>query len=269
MARASSTLWSSERRPPSFTKVRDFRRRTVWPGTPTPLSSVTRPRTGTRVSSGAAAATAPRRTSSPIDAAATALGAGARPIPDASGSTAVPSAVVGELHVEVQGAVAQGLDRPLQFVLVPALDPDLVRLDGRLDLEPAPLEDLDDLLRLILRDPLLQGDLLPEAAAGGLLRRLEVQPLGRHAACGELLHEDLGHRGELVLVVRSQMDDLLIAADVGDAPLEVVTLPDLLEGLVDGVVHLLQVDLRNDVKGTLGRHRYVLRGAERRVILAP
>src|SRR5262245_20162544 len=111
---------------------------------------MTRPRTLTGLSSvwASPAAGESRR-------AATARGAAIRlrcagPEPPFRAGTRTPSAIIGELHVEAQGRIAQHLDGSLQFVLALSLDPHLIALDRRLHLEPARLEDLHDLFRLIL-----------------------------------------------------------------------------------------------------------------------
>src|SRR5690606_13760930 len=59
-------------------------------------------------------------------------------------------------------------------------------------------------------------------------------------------------------------EDRVLAAplDRGADALEVVALRDLLGGLVDGVVHLLAVDLAHDVEGRVGCHRWGLLGCE-------
>ena len=142
----------------------------------------------------------------------------------------------------------------MKVILVLPLDADLTALDGRLHLDAARLEDLDDLLGLVLGDPLLQHRLLPEAATRRLLRVLEGQTLGRDTPRGQLLHEDLGHGAQLVIVVGDEVQELLFAPDIGDASLEIVALADLLESLLDSVVDLLQIDLGHDVEGALGRH---------------
>src|SRR5947209_6810335 len=128
--------------------VRDFNSRTIWAGTPSPASSVIRPRTvivdtgrSARAVPGRRARSARRAPTEPRDAAATRA-------PDICRRKNAPSAIVRELHVEVEGAVAQDLDGGLKVILVLALDADLVPLDGRLDLDPARLEDLYDFLGL-------------------------------------------------------------------------------------------------------------------------
>src|SRR6185503_17150250 len=87
--------------------------------------------------------------------------------------------VVGELHVDAEVGVLQHLDDGLQVVPVLARDPDLLALDGGLDLELAALDDLHDFAGLLRGDALLQADDLPRRAAQGLLDRAEGQGLQR------------------------------------------------------------------------------------------
>src|SRR5262245_46576525 len=63
--------------------------------------------------------------------------------------------VVRELHVDPQIRLLQSPDHGLQVVPVLARDPHLVGLDGGLDLDLHPLDDLYDLARLLGRDALL------------------------------------------------------------------------------------------------------------------
>src|ERR1041385_405954 len=68
-------------------------------------------------------------------------------------------AVVDELHVDPEIALAQQLDGRLEHVAVTAGDPHKVAVDRGLYLELAVLDRLDDLARLFDWDALLQRDL--------------------------------------------------------------------------------------------------------------
>src|SRR5258705_5432580 len=75
-------------------------------------------------------------------------------------------AEVHELHGDVQVLAAQELHDGLQVVALLAGDPHLLALDRRLDLELRLLHQLDDLARLVGRDPALQVELLLRRAGG-------------------------------------------------------------------------------------------------------
>src|SRR6058998_2218660 len=118
-----------------------------------------RPRSATRSTPSCARPTAGRNRMSASDAAPAILHPLRRPAARNRLVKDAPSAVVGELHIEVRGGVAQDLHGPLQLVLALPLDPDLVRLNRSLYLETARFEDLHDFLCALLGDSLLQHDL--------------------------------------------------------------------------------------------------------------
>ena len=70
-----------------------------------------------------------------------------------------------------RSVLLQQLHHGLQVVLVLAADPQLVALDGGLDLELRALDELDDLAGLLGGDALLQRDLLAHGAAERLVDR--------------------------------------------------------------------------------------------------
>src|SRR5688572_25231535 len=101
------------------------------------------------------------------------------------------SAVVGQLHREVvDGALDQGDDR-LEVVALLRGDPDLLALDLDLDALGALVADqLADLLGLLLRDALLEGD-ADLGLLAGLPRLAGVQDLQALVALDQLLLEDV------------------------------------------------------------------------------
>jgi hypothetical protein len=64
------------------------------------------------------------------------------------------------------------------------------------------------------------------------------------------VRQDFLHRFELVLVRGGELDDLVLVLelDFGVGVLQVEARADLLEGLVDGVAHLLDLDFADHVK---------------------
>src|SRR6185503_6604454 len=76
-------------------------------------------------------------------------------------------AVIGELHVDAEIALAQHLDHRLQDVAVASRDPHKIALDRRLHLQLAVFDLLDDLARFLGWDPLLQRDFLLDGRTGG------------------------------------------------------------------------------------------------------
>src|SRR6059036_694545 len=87
---------------------------------------------------------------------------------------------VRELHGDTEVVLAEELHDRLQLVLLLARDPQLVTLDGDLDLELRVLHQLHDLARLVGGDAPLEVDLLLGSVLAPHLGRLvlEVEPLG-------------------------------------------------------------------------------------------
>ena len=82
-------------------------------------------------------------------------------------------------------------------------------------------------------------------------RRLDdavVEVLDRHVALHELRLQHVDDGLHLEVVGRGDGDVLLVPGDLGLAVLEIVALGDLLAGLVERVVDLLQIDARHDVE---------------------
>jgi hypothetical protein len=82
------------------------------------------------------------------------------------------------------------------------------------------------------------------------------QVLHRHVAANQTRLDDLPERVELELVVGHQhhLRLVLVEFDRGLGALEVVPLGYLFARLVQGVVDLLEIDVRGDVKGALAGH---------------
>src|SRR6476660_3467132 len=74
--------------------------------------------------------------------------------------------VVRELHIEVKLAGLQQLDYLLQRIAIFPTDPDKISIDGSLDLELRIFDDLDNFLRFLRGNSLLQVYLLAHGAIG-------------------------------------------------------------------------------------------------------
>src|SRR6476620_3274790 len=169
------------------------------------------------------------------------------------------SALVGEGERDVEVGLAQHpLDR-LEVVAPLARDAQLVALDLALDALRALVADqLVDLLRVLLRDALLEGRVQVVLLAGDARAGLrDVEVLEAHLALDEVGLHDVEDREAALLGVRLHLDDLAGEVDGGTDVLEVVARRDLLAGAVDGVGDLLLVELADDVERRVG-HRGVL-----------
>src|SRR5512140_719607 len=155
---------------------------------------------------------------------------------------------VDELHLHAEVLPLQQLDDRLEVVGALPGHAHLLVLDLGLDLELRLLDDGDDLLPLLRGDPLLDGDHLADAAAGGGLRLPVLERLEGDPALHELRLEDVDDRLQPEVVVGQHLDPVLVLRDLRLRPLEVVPLADLLDRLVDRVVDLLQVHDRYDVE---------------------
>src|SRR5690606_29166310 len=125
-------------------------------------------------------------------------------------SRARRSPVVRELQVDVEVLRLQQADDLLQVVAALARHAQLVALDLALDaLRALVADDLADLLRVVLIDPVLQARDDPVLLAAGL-RLTRVEALQRDAALDELRLEHVEGRLGTVLAVRRD-DDLLAA----------------------------------------------------------
>src|SRR5690349_10821 len=98
--------------------------------------------------------------------------------------------VIGELHINAKvGATQQG-DDFLQRVAVFAAHPHGVSLNRGLHFLLRIFNRLDDLARLLHRNALLHGDLLPHGRPGGRFHDAIVQRLDGHAALDQLRLQD-------------------------------------------------------------------------------
>src|SRR5690606_33854219 len=183
--------------------------------------------------------------------------AAGRPGTDARGppsgrGTGLP--VVRELQRDVEVGALEQRDHGLQVVAGLARDPDLVARDLRLHgLGALVADDLGDLLRVLARQPLLEGRREPVLLAGRLgLLVARVERLEGDAPLDELGLEHVEDREHALRRVRDHDDAVAAPRDRRADVAEVVALRDLLGGLVERVVDLLAVDLADDVERRVG-----------------
>src|SRR3954462_5128088 len=163
------------------------------------------------------------------------------------------SAVVVELQGDVEIGPAQQLLDGLQVVALLAADPQLVALNLGLDALGALVADqLGDLLGDVGLDALLDPGQDLVGLAGGL-RLSGVEHLERDAPLDQLLLEHVEGGGHPLLGVGLQGDAVVPGpGDAGVGAAEVEALGELLARLVERVVHLLAVDLADDVERRVG-----------------
>src|SRR5580704_15428674 len=154
---------------------------------------------------------------------------------------------VHELEIDPDVVLPQDLDGGLQVVLVLAAHAHLALLDGGLHLELGVLDDLHDCARLLDVDPVL--DLHDEARE--LSGSLWLAGLGEakgHLSFDELVLQDDKGRLCPVLAAGADRDGVFCFLEGGLGVLEVESLGDFFVGLVEGVVDLVPLNLRDDVE---------------------
>src|SRR5579859_1251614 len=157
--------------------------------------------------------------------------------------------VVGELHVNAKiSAPEQGHDF-LQGVAIFAADANGVTLDGSLHFFLRILDRLYDLARLLHRDALLHGDLLPHRCPRRRFNHAIGQRLDGHAALYQLGLQNVVDRLEFV-VIHGRENNRVFALehDVGLGIFQIKAGMDLLQRVLDRVRDLLQVNLADNVK---------------------
>src|SRR6266446_1013817 len=168
----------------------------------------------------------------------------------AQAQPSVPKILEPQIHLQLVLLAAHHLDHRLQIVAALAGDADGLALDRPLDLELAVLDRLDDRLRFLRLDPLHEAehlrDVLPALLEGSVL-----EPAERDAALGHLLHQHRARGLQALLRGAADLQPLLRRGDLFQRrlrPLEVVSLIDLLAGLLERVVDFLLVHLADDVE---------------------
>lgn len=144
------------------------------------------------------------------------------------------------------------LHHGLEVVLALRRNPDLIPLDRGLDFHGKVFNDLYDLLGLVLRDPLRQGYFLAEATVKSFFGGLEIKPFRGDLAARHPHLKNILKVPQLHIIIREDPDFLFLFVleefNRTLAPLEIIPREDLFFGLIDGVVNLLQIHLRNDIE---------------------
>ena len=108
----------------------------------------------------------------------------------------------------------------------------------------------DDFLGGVPGDPLREGDGTAHGAPRPLDRVADGQILHRHAALDQPAPEHVQQRIHAEAVIGGQADLRLRPVEVDGAvgSLEVIALADLLERLIDGVIHFLEIGAGRNVE---------------------
>ena len=102
--------------------------------------------------------------------------------------------------------------------------------------------------------PAFKRDVLAQRPLGGLLDLAVGDGLQGHLPADELLLEDLDERLAAVLGRGVQLDLVALQLEARAGVLEVEAGRDLPARLVDGVAHLLHIDLGGDIEARHGAH---------------
>jgi len=129
-------------------------------------------------------------------------------------------------------------DRTLEIVALFAGDPELVALDGHLDLEFFRLDRLYDFLREFAVDALFDRDGLAKAVAARLFRLLEIEGARVHLALGHMAAQEFLHLLQLEIVIRPDHQAFIGAFNRAVAALEVIACLDLPPGALQRIVDL-------------------------------
>src|ERR1035441_7980516 len=162
---------------------------------------------------------------------------------------------VDELQREIEFLALDQGDHGLQVVLLLRGDAQFLALHlSAYAFGPLVPDDLADLLGVLLRDTLLEADGDPVLLAGEL-RLARVEGFQRHLAPDQLVLEYVEHRAGTFLAVRANLHGVIAGPADGRAHIaEIETGADLLGRLVERVVHLLTVDLADDVETAVRHH---------------
>ena len=97
----------------------------------------------------------------------------------------------------------------------------------------------------------------PHALAGGGLEVAHLEILHRHSALDHLGLEHVHQRIHPELVVRRKTNLRLGPVEVHFTmgAFEIVALGDLLDGLIDGIVHLLEIGTGGNIERSVAGHR--------------
>ena len=143
---------------------------------------------------------------------------------------------------------AHGGDDGLQFVAALAVHAHFVALDLRRHLELAVADEAGDLLGDGALDAIFNFDALPRVAERRDVRVALLHAFQADAALGEPADDDFIQRAHFELVVGGQFDFGFFQNDFPFASLEIEAVGQFLFGLVDRVLDIHRVDLRNNVE---------------------
>ena len=152
------------------------------------------------------------------------------------------SSIVGELKMNAQilgFEIGHDFLEDIDFL---GGDTHFLSLDGDLGLEFHLLDELDDLARFFDGNTCLESDDLADSPVGGVLDLSVGQRLEGDFPLDQLFLEDESQALEFEVVLRRERHLVFFENDVGPAVLEVETVPDLLDGRLDGVGHFLEID---------------------------
>ena len=159
--------------------------------------------------------------------------------------------VIAELEGDAEIVSAKQSDDILQLVFRRRRDPQLVSLDAGLYLlQLLILEELDDIPRRVAGNSLLQCYHPPYARTAGRFDIAELQVLDGHVPPHHPGLKDIPQRIDFHLIFGRERQRAFgfVEVDRGGRPLEIVALRDLFSGLIDGIVHLLEVNSGGDIK---------------------
>jgi hypothetical protein len=158
--------------------------------------------------------------------------------------------VIRKLDREMEALCFQDLDGGLEIVLAFAGNADGIALDLRLHLHLLLLNQLGDDFGLLRLQSGFNLDHLAKAGISCGFHFLVIEGFHGNAALYHLLVQRFGEGAELH-VVRSVKRDrffLRIPVDRGVRSFEIVSLVDLLTGLINSVIDLLLIDFGNDIE---------------------
>ena len=170
-----------------------------------------------------------------------------------------------ELQRQVELRAAQQPDGLLQVVALLPADAHLLALDAGLDLKLGVLDETRDLPTGLGVDPLFEENLLAGGGEGNL-GLLDVQARQVDAPLAETQLQDIQHLLQLKIDLRVQGHRGILELEPGPGIFEVEALSELAIRLIDGVRHLVGIQLGNDVERGHGSRSFEAPG--RRPIVA-
>ena len=137
----------------------------------------------------------------------------------------------------------------LKCIAVLTANANQVGLDRSLNFLLRVLDDLDDLSRLLNRNPLLHGDSLAYSRASRRHNGAVGKRFQRHSALHQLPCRHVIHCLQLKFVRGDQHQPFFfVDLDIGFRVLQVVASVDFLQRLLDGIRNFLQIDFTDNVE---------------------